>query len=136
MSWSYGTSLIKGADQVIAIQPRAFDLVVPVIAEGLGKAHHVHPVARPMLSEMRRMPADGRPGVRKLRAIHRERIDRLRAGVGGRPVRVKLSRRISVRAVGLAGRAAVRPSSMPGSGNGLPDARRLASAPAAMSRTG
>src|SRR5882762_4615751 len=46
--------LIEGADQVIAVEPRAFDFVVPVIAESFGEAHDVHPVAGPMLSEMGR----------------------------------------------------------------------------------
>ena len=46
--------VVKGADEVVAIEPGAFDFVVPVIAEGFGEAHDVHPVARPVFSEMGR----------------------------------------------------------------------------------
>ncbi len=46
--------LIESADQIVPVQPRSFDFVIPVIAEGLGEAHHIHPLAGPMLSEMRR----------------------------------------------------------------------------------
>ena len=45
--------LIERADEVVAIEPGALDLVIPVVAECFGKTHHVHPVARPVFAEMR-----------------------------------------------------------------------------------
>src|SRR2546427_8719974 len=45
--------LIECANQVVTIKPGAFDFVVPVVAESLGEAHDVHPVAGPTFAEMR-----------------------------------------------------------------------------------
>ena len=49
-----GNVPVEGPDQVIAIVPRALNLVVPLVAVRLGVAHHVHPVPRPPFAVARR----------------------------------------------------------------------------------
>ena len=98
--------LVEGADQIIAIEPRAFDFVIPVVAEGLGEPHHVHPVARPVLSEMRR--GQSRSTSRSYAPGDWSCTNRsTSSGVGGSPVSTKLSLRISV--CRSAGSASFRP---------------------------
>ena len=47
-----GNVLIERADEIIPVEPRAFDFVIPIVAESLGEPHDVHPVTGPMLPEM------------------------------------------------------------------------------------
>ena len=43
---------VEGADEVVAVVVGAVDFVVPIVAEGFGEAHEVHPVAGPLFAEV------------------------------------------------------------------------------------
>ncbi len=50
-----GNVLVESTDHIVAVAPRADDLVVPLISAGLGEANEVEPVPRPLLAELRRV---------------------------------------------------------------------------------
>ena len=49
-----GDIAVEGANQIVAIAPRTANFVVPFVAVGFGVANHIHPVARPFFSKVRR----------------------------------------------------------------------------------
>ena len=49
-----GQILVECPDQVVTIAPCPKYLIVPFVAVGLSKAHHIHPVTRPVFAELTR----------------------------------------------------------------------------------
>ena len=66
------------------------------VAVGIGVAGQVEPVAAPALAIVRRGEQADRPGARRRRAECRATKASTSSGVGGRPIRSRVSRRIKV----------------------------------------
>ena len=96
MNWSYGLSRVERVDDVIAIPPGVGIGQVAGRAGRFAVAGDVEPVPAPALAEVRRgqqpidQPSRRRPGEASSRKAS------ISSGVGGRPVRSKVTRRIRV----------------------------------------
>ena len=91
-----GLVVVERVDDVVAIPPGVGVSEVLVHAVGVGVAGHVEPVPAPALAVVRRgeQPVDDpREGV----GDESVRNASTSSGVGGRPVRSKVARRMSVR---------------------------------------
>ncbi len=96
-NWSYGLSCVERGDDVVAVAPGVAVGDVLVQAVGVGVAGHVEPVPAPALAVVRARPAAGRRRGRRRRGDSSARNASTSSGVGGRPVRSNVARRISVR---------------------------------------
>ena len=86
---------VERADHVVAEQPDV-DVVVAVIAGGVGEPDQVEPEDGHPFADSGARPAAGRPAARRRRGGCRWTKASTSSGVGGKPIRSKLSRRIRV----------------------------------------
>ena len=105
---SYGLSALNAADDVVAVAPGVRPRLVELVAVGVGVAGQVEPVPAPALAVMRATRAAGRRPSRRRPASRSPTNASISAGVGGRPVRSKVTRRM--RCSRVAGGAGVRPA--------------------------
>ena len=88
---------VEGADDVIAVGPGVGPRLVLVVAVRLAEVDDIEPVPRPALAVVRARRAVDRPASRKRPGELSATKASTSSGVGGRPIRSKYSRRISVR---------------------------------------
>ena len=96
-NWSYGMSCVEARRSPSRGMVQLRDREVAVAAGGVGVADHVEPVPAPPLAVLRATPAGGPRPSRRRSGESSARNASISSGVGGRPVRSKVARRISVR---------------------------------------
>ena len=100
-----GQVVVERADDLVAVgvRVRVAALLLEDVALGVGVAGDVEPVPAPALAVVRARRAAGRPAWSKASGDVSSTNASTSSGVGGRPVRSKVARRISVALVGRGG---------------------------------